>query len=85
MPVVNLRDGWLIPEPPVPMPDEDFAWRALIVRQGALAASDFRMLPDVVSDKAAWETYRAELRDGAAILATRDGDLVTLPDPPEEG
>ncbi len=82
MSVVNLRDGWIIPEPPNPMPDDEFAWRTLIVRQGALAASDFQMLPDVVSDKGAWELYRAALRDGAAILATRNGDEVTIPDPP---
>lgn len=82
MPVVNLRDGWIITEPPTPMPDDEFAWRTLIVRQGALAASDFQMLPDVVSDKIAWEAYRAALRDGPAILATRNGDEVTIPDPP---
>lgn len=85
MPVINLRLGWVFPEPADPMPDDEFESRTKLVRQGALAACDYRMLPDVSGDPAPWIAYRAELRDGAAILATRDGDLVTLPDPPEEG
>lgn len=83
MPVINLRDGWILPDPDDPMPDDEFALRTVIVRRGALEASDYRMLPDVVDDRDDWIAYRAALRDGPAILATRDGDLVTLPDPPE--
>lgn len=86
MPVVNLRTyfGWPGDETPTPMPDEDFVARTRVLRQGELGASDFRMLPDVPGDPAPWVAYRAALRDGPAILATRDGDNVTLPDSPEE-
>lgn len=84
MPTINLRNGWIVPEPADPMPDDEFVWRTLILRQQALAGSDYRMLPDVGGDKTAWEAYRSALRDGPAILATRNGDDVTFPDPPPE-
>lgn len=82
MPTFNLRVGWILTEPPSPMPDDEFKRRTLILRQQGLSGSDYKMLPDVASDKVAWEAYRAALRDGPAILATRNGDEVTLPDPP---
>lgn len=67
-----------------PIADDAFEAFVLALRQHALTQSDWRMHDDAPGDKAAWLAYRAELRDGPAILATRDGDLVTLPDPPEE-
>lgn len=86
MPIQDIRPFvYPILAPDTPIPDGVFEDRVLWVRQRALSSCDWRMLPDAPGDQAAWETYRAELRDGAAILATRDGDLVTLPDPPEEG
>lgn len=86
MPTVNLREFFTSPEDetPTPMPDDTFEDRTLVLRRSALAVSDWRVLPDAPDDPAPWVTYRAALRDGPAILATRDGDLVTLPDPPEE-
>ena len=85
MPVINLRSHWA-PDPnlPDPMPDDTFASRTLLFRKVALGTSDWRMLPDAPGDVAPWVTYRAALRDGPTILATRNGDLVTLPDPPAE-
>jgi hypothetical protein len=83
MPIINLRDGWIIPNPPDPMPDDEFARRTLILRQSGLMGSDYRMLPDAgTTNIEEWEAYRAALRDGPAILATRNGDEVTIPDPP---
>lgn len=86
MPIVNLRDWFSFPgdQTPTPMPDDDFSGRALVLRRSGLAASDWRVLPDAPGDPAPWIVYRAALRDGPAILATRNGDDVTLPDPPEE-
>ena len=85
MPVINVRSNWApLPPQPSPMGADEFARRVLLFRQAALAASDYRMLPDVPGDHTPWVTYRAALRDGPTILATRDGDNVTLPDPPEE-
>lgn len=83
MPVINFRTAF--PYVDDPIPDDAFARFTLATRQAALAGSDYRMLPDVGGDKNAWAAYRAALRDGPAILATRNGDEVTLPDPPEEG
>ena len=85
MAVVNLRTlfAWPDDPTPVPMPDDMFAQRALNVRRADLSVSDWRMLPDSPGDKSAWTSYRAALRDGPAILATRNGDEVTMPDPPE--
>jgi len=86
MTTVNLRQFFTSPEDetPTPMPDDTFRERALVLRRSALGASDWRVLPDAPDDPASWIDYRAALRDGPAILATRDGDFVTLPDPPEE-
>lgn len=85
MPIRNMR--WFLPmfDENEPIPDNVFANRVASCRREALSESDWRMLPDAPGDQTAWETYRADLRDGPAILATRDGDLVTLPDPPEAG
>jgi len=84
--IINFRT--LYPEAadrvPNPIPDEMFAQLTLVQRVSRLSASDFYMLPDAPGDKTAWEAYRAALRDGPAILATRNGDEVTLPDPPPE-
>jgi hypothetical protein len=84
MPTIDLRAWFSYPgdETPDPMPDDTFIERTLILRQAGLGSSDWRVLPDVPGDPAPWIAYRANLRDGPAILATRDGDLVTLPDPP---
>lgn len=86
MPTIDLRAlyWWTGDTTPTPMPDDDFAERTLTLRRGALQLSDWRVLPDAPDDPAPWVAYRAALRDGPAILATRDGDLVTLPDPPDE-
>jgi len=81
MPVYDVR---AFPDAPDPLPDDLFASSVMSLRRRALSDSDWRALPDAPGDQAAWLAYRAELRDGPAILATRDGDLVTLPDPPEE-
>lgn len=86
MPTIDLRAlyWWSGDTTPNPMPDDEFAERALVLRRGALQLSDWRMLPDAPDDHDTWRAYRAALRDGPAILATRDGDLVTLPDAPDE-
>ena len=85
MPVINVRSHWAPdPQQPVPMPAAEFERRVLLFRRVALGESDYRVLPDVPGDPTPWVAYRAALRDGPTILATRDGDNVTLPDPPEE-
>jgi len=43
--------------------DEAARAEALIVRNQLLSASDWAMLPDAPTDKAAWEDYRQALRD----------------------
>jgi hypothetical protein len=54
-------------------------------RRGLLRNSDWRVAVDAPGDTEAWIGYRAELRDGSAILATRVENTVFIPDPPEEG
>lgn len=55
--------------------------RLRLRRDSLLAACDFRMVPDAPWDRAAWETYRQELRD--LPDATTDPRKAVWPRPPE--
>lgn len=66
------------------IPDDLFVRRVQAKRRGLLRSCDWRVAEDAPGDRAAWIAYRAALRDGPAILATRSGNTVLLPDPPED-
>ena len=49
-------------ETPEEVPNEYLVERIKIWRRSELEATDYTQLPDVSVDKAAWVTYRADLR-----------------------
>lgn len=67
-------------EPILPVPEEDVWVRLRVTRDALLSDSDFRMLPDVVNDKAAWSAYRDALRD--LPQNTVDPRQAVWPEPP---
>jgi Phage tail assembly chaperone protein len=58
------------------------AARLRIIRDRLLAASDWTQLTDAPVDRAAWSTYRQQLRDFPATWTP--GSTVTFPTPPNE-
>jgi hypothetical protein len=66
------------------IPADRFARLVQGKRRGLLRSSDWRVAEDAPGDRNAWIAYRAALRDGPAILATRVNNAVLLPDPPED-
>lgn len=64
-------------------PDLDIQTADQVVRDvinTLLAASDWTQLPDSPADKAAWATYRAQLRDIPNNWVP--SSTLTVPDPP---
>jgi len=67
---------------PEEVPSEWLSERMRIVRDRLLAESDWTQLPDAPVDRAAWSTYRQQLRDFPATWTA--GPTVTFPTPPNE-
>jgi len=64
------------------VPTEWWQDRMRYHRDRLLAASDWTQLPDAPVDRAAWSTYRQQLRDFPATWTP--GPTVTFPTPPNE-
>ena len=65
---------------PDDVPTEWWLERMRIRRNQLLAASDWSQLPDAPCDRAAWATYRQQLRDMPATW--QPGPTVVFPEPP---
>lgn len=77
-----MADTWIYetPSDPADIPDE-WVWERLRVRRdAALAATDFRVLPDAPWNTSPWEAYRKALRD--LPINTKNPREAVWPEPP---